>query len=108
MDVVESSGSPIKDVRDAIKIAKDYVRQVFSDEILSDVGLEETEYDPVSKSWRITIGFSRPWNTPASSTEQVLRDIGAVKRPSRSFKIVGIDHEGHVTAMKNRYENVLD
>ena len=50
------------DVKDAIKPAKDYVSEVFAEEQVTNLGLDETEYDPAAGRWYIAVGFSRPWN----------------------------------------------
>ena len=49
------------DVKDAVRLAKAYVRDVFADENVSDVGLEETRFDESANRWTITIGFRRPY-----------------------------------------------
>ena len=50
------------DVKDAVNAAKTYVAQLFADEGLSNLGLEEVEFDDGSGAWRVTVGFSRPWD----------------------------------------------
>jgi hypothetical protein len=50
---------PNLDVQDAIKKARDYVGEIFKDEPIADIGLEEVEFD--TDSWKITIGFNRIW-----------------------------------------------
>lgn len=54
------------EIKDAIVIAKDYVNQVLADEQVTNLGVEETEHDSGSGRWSVTLGFSRPWNTPRS------------------------------------------
>ncbi len=80
-------------VKEAVKTAKDYVQELFSSENLSDLGLEEIEGD--GSVWRITVGFSRPWNRAG---------FGAViSAPARSYKVVTIsDDDGKVISIKNR------
>jgi len=51
------------DVKEAVALAKKYVGEVFAGEPISDVGLEEVEFDDVAGIWAVTIGFSRPWET---------------------------------------------
>jgi hypothetical protein len=63
---------------DAIKIAKDYVNEVFADEHVTNLGLDETEYDPATGRWYITVGFSRPWNTPRTKARELLELTNAV------------------------------
>ena len=51
------------DVKEAVQTAKKYVAELFTDETIADVGLEEVEFNNTSNSWEVTIGFSRPWQT---------------------------------------------
>jgi hypothetical protein len=93
-------------VKEAIAAAKAYIKDVYADEELSNVGLDETEYDDDNHRWNITIGFSRPWNTPRTPAQAVLDQIGALG-PSTSFrkrvyKVVTLSDQGDVIAMKNR------
>ena len=90
------------DVKNAIKIAKDYITEVLADEQVTNLGLEETEFDPETGRWNITLGFSRPWNTPRTRAQEVLENLGAVPSLRRSFKVISISEEGHVLSMKNR------
>lgn len=90
------------DVKDAIRVAKDYVNEVLTDEQVTNLGLEETEFDPASGCWSITLGFSRPWNTPRTRAQEVLENLGAVSSLRRSYKVITISHEGEVLSMKNR------
>ena len=81
------------DVKEAVQIAKKYVIDLFEEEGISDIGLEEVVF--ASNSWTITIGFSRPWN----------RNIGSVLggQVSRSYKALRIqDEDGQVLSVKDR------
>ena len=89
-------------IKDAIKVAKDYVNEVLADEQVTNLGLEETEFEPASGCWNITLGFSRPWNTPRTRAQEVLENMGAVSSLRRSYKLFTISREGEVLSMKNR------
>ena len=81
------------DVKEAAQVAKAYVRELFMDEGISDLGLEEIECE--GEYWRITIGFSRPWD----------HNIGSVLggKKYRAYKIVEItDETGSVLSVKDR------
>ena len=81
------------DVKQAVKLAKDHIADLYRDEEILNVGLEEVELDD-ERVWRITIGFSRPWD----------RKIGNVLsgEDPRSYKIVLINEEnGYVFAVKD-------
>ena len=85
------------DAKEASRRAKQYVSQVYIDETIADVGLEEVEFDEPANLWRVTIGFSRPWNT--KNTVAIALDRG---RFERSYKVVCIDDEGNVMSLKDR------
>jgi hypothetical protein len=92
------------DVKEAIKIAKQYVAEVFEDEGVFNIGLEEIELH--GDQWEVTIGFSRKWDRPPSNP---FANIGAIapqrddRSVSRTFKIVTIEGEGgEVSGLSNR------
>jgi hypothetical protein len=95
------------EVKEAVVRAKDYVREVFADESISNLGLDEVVYDDFSNTWDITIGFSRPWSAPHSVSSygaafsKLIQDI-SVQPLKRSFKIVKIDDTGKILSLKNR------
>ncbi len=82
------------DVKEVVRVAKNYVAELFRDEDITHVGLEEVDFDQ-SDNWVVTIGFSRPWD----------RNIGSVLagQASRSYKVVRIrDEDGKVLSVKER------
>jgi hypothetical protein len=92
------------DVREAISIAKQQVAALFSDEGASNVGLEEVFFHEPSKEWRVTIGFSRPWNTPAGPLAVIATQSDG---PRRTFKVIRIDDRtGALVAIENREPRV--
>lgn len=52
------------EVRAAVSRARDELQHIFADEKMENLGLEEVEYDDSSKTWAVTLGFSRRWSTP--------------------------------------------
>lgn len=86
------------DVQEAVRLAKDYVRSVYADEQITNVGLEEIKLDGGTGVWRITIGFSRPWDAQRGFAASQLR-----APPIRSLKVVNIDDgSGNVVSMAAR------
>lgn len=86
------------DVKQAVRLAKDYVGEVYDGEQISNVGLEEVEFNPVSHQWKITVGFSRLWDRENPTPIP----ISTIRRP-RSYKVVVIgDSNGQVLSMKDR------
>lgn len=92
------------EVKDAIRVAKDYVQEVFSDESVSNVGLEEVEYEAKDELWKITVGLSRPWNSPRTKAREVLESLqGAYTPLKRVYKVVTLrDDDGSILSLKNR------
>lgn len=48
------------DAKEATQIAVRYVAELFANEAIGDLGLEEVEYDGNAGEWAVTVGFSRP------------------------------------------------
>jgi hypothetical protein len=87
------------DVKQAVKAAKDYLSDLFQDEGLINLGLEEIEYDERDEAWNITLGFSRPWNTP----QNPVLSVAGADRLGRSYRVVkvrGVD--GRILSVKLR------
>jgi hypothetical protein len=53
------------DVDQAVKIAKNWINEIYLEEGITNLGLEEVTTD--GKNWSITVAFSRPWNTVKSA-----------------------------------------
>ena len=84
------------DVKQAVQTAKEHVVELFADEPIENVGLEEVEFDELGEVWVVTIGFSRFWG---SSGDNLVRALGT----ARDFKIVRIEDEsGRVQSVKHR------
>lgn len=89
------------DVKQAVSTAKAYVGDLFADEGVLNLGLEEVQRDDTQGEWLVTLGFSRPWDLPQSNA--VGKFLGALEECPRSFKIVRIsDQTGHVVSVTNR------
>lgn len=85
------------EVKEAVKLAKTYIADLYDGEDISNIGLEEVDYD--DREWRITIGFFRPWEKPGNivfSTPERIADF------HRTYKVVHIDDDsGRVITVKN-------
>ena len=75
-------------VKEAIARAKTYAGDVFSDENMSDLGVEEVERE--GEIWRITLGLSRPWDKPRRIIPAAPPDD---KPASRSYHVFTIADE---------------
>lgn len=96
--------------KEAVSAAKAYVKDVFADEQIVDVGLEEVEFDEHSNCWLITVGFSCPRiaETYNNNPFNELRKGGSLiemmreKALRRSYKVVTInDGSAQVVSVKN-------
>ncbi len=86
------------DVKEAVGIAKAYLGDLFADEEIRDVGLEEVKFDHESNHWDVTIGFARPWDQGSSFTAAIREG-----RLARSFKVIRINGaSGTVESLKDR------
>lgn len=83
-------GTTITPIKDAVALAKAHVESLFTDEGMTQIGLEEIEFDAELREWKVTIGFSRIHPGPPMRRE-------------RAYKIVMISDAGRaVTAIKDR------
>lgn len=86
-------------VKEVVKNAIDHINDLFKDENISNLGLEEVEYDSAIGEWVVTVGFSRPWDYPQGS----LAALTGGSKANRSYKIVSVnDTNGEVISVKNR------
>ena len=91
------------DVKEAARTAKTYVTELFAEENICEVGLEEVEFDVGSQRWKITVGFSRPWDWDRTNN---LTATLVDRRPARSYKVVRInDRTGRVDSLTDRFLN---
>jgi hypothetical protein len=44
-------------VREAVAAAKAHIQELFSDEQIANLGLEEVEFDGAAKTWTVELGF---------------------------------------------------
>jgi hypothetical protein len=101
MGGVEGRGNSMT-VREAVATAKTHLQDLFQEEHVANLGLEEVEFDEDHKEWRITLGFSRPWDRePVGPLFDVLGPPRRVAR-ARDLKLVRIrDNDGKVISIKN-------
>ena len=84
------------DVKEAVQAAKSYIIDLFGGEEISNVGLEEVEFDDLGGAWKVTIGFSRPWE------RQGALGVNLGLKNVRSYKVVHIGSDGHIKSVKDR------
>ncbi len=82
------------ELKEAVARAKACVADIFSDEHISAVGLEEVELEHAKGQWRITIGFQR---------EAAPGPLENLRGYHRIYKTVTLsDKDGAMIAVKNR------
>jgi hypothetical protein len=88
------------DVNEAVNLAKKRVAEIFAMEGISNIGLEEVEFNEYDNTWSITIGFSRSWDVQPYNPLTAIS--GQLPRPTRSYKDVRISNlGGEVISIKN-------
>ena len=89
------------EVKEAVRLARDHIMELFAPEGISSVRLEEVVFDDEDDIWKITIGFMRPEDSTKSSLVNPLSDMFNLRE--RVYKSVHIrDSNGHVIAVLNR------
>ena len=86
-------------MKEAARTAKEYVADLYAGEEITDIGLEEVEFDDRLNVWVVTIGFSRPWGQKTN----LAATLGRKQLPARAYKVVRIDDDdGRITSLKDR------
>ncbi len=93
------------DVKEAVKIARDFATELYQDEEVSNIGLEEVNFDETTQQWAVTIGFdtnrkkvSRP-NKPLSIIGNLNNEVS--EEPIRAYKVIRLDAvDGEFKGMK--------
>lgn len=98
----QQTASPRVDVKEAVRRALAYLRDLYSDEALPNLRLEEVELSDDGRHWLITYGFTAAeqdiesnglWSTVGGSTTRQRRD----------YKLIQVDAEtGVPLSMKIR------
>jgi hypothetical protein len=89
------------DVKQAVKSAESYARDLFSERDLRHLRLEEVELSDDGRQWKVTLG----WVEPAVAKPGLMIN-GAVHKLPRVYKLFEVDAEtGAVSSMKIRNLN---
>ena len=87
--------------KEAVRAAKEHIADLFQDEGVMDVGLEELDYrDGDLGVWEVTIGFRRVWKRPDPVGHPLAVLSGRTSH--RTYKIVRISDDGEVLSLKHR------
>lgn len=88
------------DAKSAVRAAVKYLTDVYSDEPIADVLLEEIDTSKSGESWLVTLSFYRPKTPYAIGT--VGQIIGG-EASKRQYKVVNVDKStGEIHSMKMR------
>ena len=89
------------DVKEAVKTAKDYISEIYADEQINSIGLEEVKFESgLQGRWDVTIGFFRSF---AGESETHMALVLQRDPRRRIYKIVRInDADGRVVALLHR------
>ena len=78
------------DAKEVVENARQHFNDLFGGEVISDVGLEEVNFDHESDTWEITIGFRRLSDSAAT----LLNARESLAK--RYYKTISIDYESGI------------
>jgi len=80
------------DVKEAVRLAKEFAGGIYENEKISRLGLEAVERTDDGKHWLVTLGFSRPWSYPEGSSSPLDGVFPRPKpQPDREYKVFRVD-----------------
>lgn len=86
------------DVKQAVRTAKEHIAELYEDEQIMNVGLEEVVFEESPAVWKVTIGFSRPWDVKGLAIAAL---VDASR--TRSYKVICLnDASGKVESLTDR------
>jgi hypothetical protein len=95
------------DVKQAVRLAKEFATGIYEKEKISRLGLEAVERTEDGKYWLVTLGFSRPWSAKPTkqdvlkSFDEKIRGIVREPRLEREYKVFRVDAQsGAVVGME--------
>ncbi len=86
---------------EAVQAAKAYILELFRDEKIARLGLEELEFRADEAMWEVTIGFHRLWQSDSPAQLGNVR-LPPPPNPVRTYKTVCIRDDGTVLSLKHR------
>ena len=73
-------------VKEAVRLAKQHILDLFAEEKVTNLGLEEVEFDEHANEWIVTLGFSRPWDEPRNPLAALTQTLYV----RRTYKVVRV------------------
>ena len=87
------------DAKQAVKMAMEYLKEMYDTKEFKDIMLEEVELSEDNQYWNVIIGFAR--RQVSTSEGPMASLVGKTEQYKREFKIFTIDAEsGIVRSMK--------
>ena len=86
---------------EAVQAAKDYILELFQDEKIARVGLEELEFRATDEMWEVTIGFERLWHSDSPARLGTVL-LAPPTKPHRTYKTVCVRDDGTIVSLKHR------
>lgn len=84
------------ETKQAVRIAKDWLADLYAEEGIAEIGLEEVRIK--DRNWEITLGFVRPMANQLLTALQ-----GGYTQTGRLYKVLRVSDIGkQVTEMRNR------
>ena len=76
-------------VDEAVKLAKEHIQHLFKDESIQHLGLEEVVFED-HQIWKITLGFSRGWDTITFERSRLERTYKVIRINDKSGKVISM------------------
>lgn len=86
---------------EAVQAAKDHILELYKDEKIARVGLEELEFRAADGMWEVTIGFLRLWQSDSPVRLGTVL-VAPPPKPDRTYKTVCIRDDGTVASLRHR------
>lgn len=84
---------------EAVRLAKQVIKEVFADEKIGQIGLEEINFDADQDEWRVTIGFAH-----RAAKRQGFPAEYQPNWTKRSYKVVHLkDEDGQFVGLRDRF-----
>lgn len=88
------------EVRDAVARAKAHLAQVFADEPIAGIELEEVVRDDSGRSWDVTLGLVRPRQADPAARNYLAELLAASRRSLKVVKVA--EPDGRLISITNR------
>lgn len=95
------------DVKEAVRLAKEFAAGIYDNEKISGLGLEAVERTEDGNYWLVTLGFSRPWSRKPQKHDKFkslidgMQGVSREPKLEREYKVFRVDAKsGAVVSME--------